>query len=450
MAKPDNPNKLPRGYFPIWSISGASSAVGMILLMQITYYATEVVGLPPALVGAILMGTKILDGATDLFAGFLVDRTNTRLGRGRPWHLFIILYWVSIILLLSTPNFGMAGKAVWVTVMYSMAMSISYTSLMASANSYMKRSLSGSERQGKVMAGSGAVIMFFGAASSIMLPQLMSRWGTLPGGWTRIALVYGIPMTVLGMLRFFFIKENVKDIEEDKQNPIGVIEGIKLMFSNKYAMLLAGASVCDNVAKFAVSAAAAYYFTYIIGDLGSMSLVAAFGIVTPLIFLLFPLAQRTIGAMNFVRINIIVAAVGYGLLFFAGNNLPMVLVCAVLGGVGSNCLAMIGGVFIIQTMDYGEWKTGKRVEGMLSSFNSFASKIGSGFASLIVGAVMALGGYVSGAETQTPAALMSIKFVYSITPFVFCILGLVVLHFFDVDKKIPQIQKDLEARKATA
>jgi GPH family glycoside/pentoside/hexuronide:cation symporter len=181
-----------------------------------------------------------------------------------------------------------------------------------------------------------------------------------------------------------------------------------------------------------------------------MSLISAFGIVTPLILLLFPLAMRTMGAMNFIRINIMVAVLGYAALFFAGNNLPMVLVCAVLGGVGSNCLAMIGGVFIIQTMDYGEWKTGKRVEGLLSSFNSFASKVGSGLASLIVGAVMAIGGYVSQAPTQTPGAIMSVKFVYSVIPCVFCILCLVVLHFFDVDKRIPQITKDLEARKIKA
>jgi hypothetical protein len=138
------------------------------------------------------------------------------------------------------------------SVMYSMAMSVSYTALMALGNSYLKRSLSGTERQSKVIAGSGAVIMFFGAASSIMLPQLMSRWGTLPGGWTRIGFVYGLPMMAIGMLRFIFIKENVATIEEDKQNQIGIKEGLKLMFSNKYAMLLAGASVLDNIVKFSL------------------------------------------------------------------------------------------------------------------------------------------------------------------------------------------------------
>jgi GPH family glycoside/pentoside/hexuronide:cation symporter len=447
MSKGNSENKLPRGYLPIWSISQAPIAVGMLLLMQVTFYATEVVGLSPALVGAILMGTKFLDAGTDLVAGYFVDRTNTRWGRGRPLHLFVVPFWISIILFYSTPNFSIFGKAVWVAVMYSIAMSICYTVLMASGGVYLKRSLSGSERQGKVLAGTGVVIMFISAVCSVLLPQLMKRWGSLPGGWTRIVLVYGVPMIILGSIRFFFIKEKVDTIEEDKQNKIGLIEGLKLVCSNKYVMLMAIAAVVDNIAKNISAIATAYYFTYVIGDLGAMSLVSAFGIVAPLILLLFPLAQRTIGGMNFVRINVLVAAVSYTALFFAGSNLPAVIASAVVGGIGINCLAMIGAVFTIQATDYGEMRTGKRVEGTAFAFNSFASKLGNGLASVIAGGVMMFGGYVAQAETQTPRALMSIRLAYALIPALCCIGVIIVLRSFDLEKKLPEIKKGLEARK---
>jgi GPH family glycoside/pentoside/hexuronide:cation symporter len=444
----DVSQKLPRGYLPIWSISQAPIAVGMLLLMQITFYATEVVGLNPALIGAILMGTKFFDAATDLFAGYIVDRTNTRWGRGRPMHLFVVPLWISVILLYSTPNFSTIGKAVWVGVMYSMAMSVCYTVLMASGGVYLKRSLSGSQRQGKVLAGTGVVIMVMSAVCSIMLPQLMKRWGSLPGGWTRIVLVYGLPMIVLGSIRFFLIKENVDTIEEDKQNKIGLIEGLKLVCGNKYVMIMAIVAVIDNVAKNISAIAAAYYFTYVIGDIGTMSLVSAFGIVAPLTLLLFPLAMRKIGGMNFVRINVAVAVVCYTALFFAGSNLPAVIASSVIGGIGINCLAMIGAVFTIQATDYGEWKTGKRIEGTAFAFNSFASKLGNGLASLIAGGVMMLGGYIAKAPEQTPRALLSIRVTYALIPALCCIGVIIVLRAFDLEKKLPQITKDLEARKA--
>lgn len=440
-------NKLPRGYLPIWSVSQAPIAVGMLLLMQVTFYATEVVGLSPALVGAILMGTKFFDDATDLVAGYFVDRTNTRWGRGRPLHLFVVPFWLSIILFYSTPNFSVLGKAVWVAVMYSIAMSICYTVLMASGGVYLKRSLSGSERQGKVLAGTGVVIMFMSAVCSVLLPQLMKRWGNLPGGWTRIVLVYGVPMLIIGTIRFFLIKENVDTIEEDKQNKIGLIEGLKLVCSNKYVMIMAIAAVIDNIAKNISAIAAAYYFTYVIGDLGAMSLVSAFGIVAPLTLLLFPLAQQTIGGMNFVRINVFVAIVSYTALFFAGSNLPAVIASAVVGGIGINCLAMIGAVFTIQATDYGEWKFGKRVEGTAFAFNSFASKLGNGLVSLIAGGVMMFGGYVAQAETQTPRALMSIRLTYALIPALCCVGVIIALRSFDLEKKFPDIMDGLEVRK---
>jgi GPH family glycoside/pentoside/hexuronide:cation symporter len=447
MSKGNSENKLPRGYLPIWSISHAPISVSMVLLMQITFYATEVVGLSPALVGAILMGTKFLDAGTDLVAGYIVDRTNTRWGKGRPFHLFVIPLWISIILLFSTPDFGTAGKAVWVAVMYSIAMSICYTMLMASGGVYLKRSLSGSERQGKVLAVSGVVIMFIAAICSILLPQLMTRWGSMPGGWSRIGLVYGLPMIVLGSIRFFLIKETVDTSEEDKQHKLGLVESIGLVFKNKYAVVMAVVAVIDNVAKNVSTIAAAYYFTYVIGNLGAMSLISAFGIVAPLVLLLFPLAQRTIGGMNFVRINVAVAAAGYAALFFAGTNLPAVIATVVIGSIGINCLSMISAVFIIQTTDYGEWHTRKRVEGMLFAFNSFASKVGSGLASLIAGGVMMLGGYVAQAETQTPRALMSIRLTYALIPAVCCLGVVIALRAFDLEKKLPEIMKGLEARK---
>jgi GPH family glycoside/pentoside/hexuronide:cation symporter len=415
--------------------------------MQVTFYATEVVGLSPALVGAILMGTKFLGAATDLFAGYFVDRTNTRWGRGRPLHLFVIPLWISVILLYSTPNFTTFGKAVWVAAMYSIAMSVCYTVLMSSTGVHLKRSLSGSERQSKVLAGTGVVVMFMAAVCSILLPQLMKRWGSLPGGWTRIVLVYGIPMIILGSLRFFFIKENVDTIEEDKRNKIGLIEGLKLVCSNKYIMLMSIATIIDNIAKNASSIATAYYFTYVIGDLGSMSLVSAFGIAAPLTLLLFPLAQRTIGGMNFVRINVLVAVVSYTALFFAGSNLPAVIVCTVIGGLGLNCLSMISAVFTIQATDYGEYRSGKRVEGTAFAFTSFASKIGNGLASVIAGGVMMFGGYIAQAPEQTPRALLSIRVIYALIPAVCCLGVIIALRTFDLEKKFPEITKALQERK---
>jgi GPH family glycoside/pentoside/hexuronide:cation symporter len=134
-------------------------------------------------------------------------------------------------------------------------------------------------------------------------------------------------------------------------------------------------------------------------------------------------------------------------LFFAGSNLPSVIAASVIGGIGINCLSMIGAVFTIQATDYGEWKFGKRAEETAFTFNSFASKVGNGLASVIAGGMMMLGGYVAQAETQTSQAFMSIRVSYALIPAVCCLGAVIALRAFDLEKKLPDIMKALEARK---
>lgn len=73
--------------------------------------------------------------------------------------------------------------------------------------------------------------------------------------------------------------------------------------------------------------------------------------------------------------------------------------------------------------------------------------MGSGLGGWILGMVMALGGYVSGAATQSAATMFAIKSVFAYIPFVFGVVSIILIFFYDLDTKLPDIIKDLEARK---
>lgn len=95
--------KLPFGTTPAWSSRSISVAVGIVLLGQVSFYATESVGLSAAIVGTILAISKAFDAVTDLVSGFIVDRTRSKLGKGRPYELFIVPFWLCIVAFFSTP-----------------------------------------------------------------------------------------------------------------------------------------------------------------------------------------------------------------------------------------------------------------------------------------------------------------------------------------------------------
>lgn len=83
-------NKVPTKLMLAWNSRSVSMAISVVLMMQVTYYSTEILGIGSAAVGALFMAAKLFDGVTDLIAGFIIDKTNTKLGKARPYELFII------------------------------------------------------------------------------------------------------------------------------------------------------------------------------------------------------------------------------------------------------------------------------------------------------------------------------------------------------------------------
>ena len=100
-------------------------------------------------------------------------------------------------------------------------------------------------------------------------------------------------------------------------------------------------------------------------------------------------------------------------------------------------------------MDYGERKNGQRVEGVLAVVPNFANKFAGGISSSIAMYILAAVGYDGGVKTQSALVMSTINMTYMIIPAVLLgVMGLIIILFYDLDKKMPQIRKDLEERHA--
>lgn len=439
-----NMNKKKNRWYPwAWSTRGFALGVNSLLLMQVTFYATESVGLLPGLVGTLILISKLFDGISDLIAGFIIDRTNTKWGKARPYELFLIPTWILTVMLFSTPeSMGITGKAIYFFVIYLLINAVTVTFLSSSEAVYLARSTTDEGLRAKALTVAGIMATLFPTAVSIILPILMATWGTQPGGWTKIMLVFGVPFTIVGLIRFFCIKEidaaeTQLETKEGKkeQEAISFKDSMKSIAGNKYLFILSAAVLLCAVNNGMNMTTGSYYFQYIVGDLAAMSTIGMLGLLTPFVLILFPIAVRKIGGMNFVRIGLVTAIIGNVVKYFAGDNVPMILAGSFIAAIpGASALMMIGSIFVIQCMDYGEKKTGIRVEGMVNCVYGFATKLGSGVASGILGAIMALAGFVSGAETQSASAITAIRWGYSLVPALVCAAMLVILHFYTLEK----------------
>lgn len=224
---------LPKYFKWAWSSRGLSLALNAILIMQLTYYCTDMLGMKPTLIGTLLLASKLFDGVTDLVVGFIIDKTNTKFGKARPYEICILFAWLLTILMFSTPNFGTVGKAVFIFIMYTLINSICATFLNGGDAVYLARSVRNEANRVSVMSFNGGLIMLCSIVVSMLLPQLIAGIGSTKAGWTVIVASLGIPLAIIGMFRFLFVKEVVKTESGKNQQTVPLKTGLSCVFNLK-------------------------------------------------------------------------------------------------------------------------------------------------------------------------------------------------------------------------
>ena len=440
---------VPFGKLIAWSLRGGSTGVAMLILSYLTIFAVKTMRMPAALVGGLLLASKFIDGVTDLFAGLIIDRTNTKMGRGRPYELCVIGMWLTTVLMFMVPESAtMVVKSIWILVMYLFANSIFYTFLNANSTVYMVCAFSSQKEYVQLSTYGGVVPMLIVLIFNVLFPPLMGTMATSQGGWVKLVLIFAVPLTVLGMLRFFVIKEtNDVDVsaEGDKVN---LKEVFQLLKKNRYIYIIALATLVINL--LTNMGTGVFYFTEIVGNVKLMSVLAVSQvIVLPLMFI-FPQMLKKMSVAKLVRIGLLVGAAAGIVNFFAGSNMILLVIGAILTGVGSVPVTMLAALMIIECADYNEHIGLSRMEGSLGAVNGFAGKVGAGIGAGILGILIGLAGYDGNLAVQPDSAITMIRLLYSLIPAALNVVMYLVFRLYNLDKNISQIRAENEARRAEA
>lgn len=446
VKKERDPYKMRPSQLIGWSGRAISVSVNFVVLGYITFFCTNILALPATLVGTLLMASKIFDGVTDLCAGFLIDKTHTRFGKARPYEFCILGVWVMTIVLFCCPDMGTIGKAIWVFVTYTFINSIFVTLLSASEPVYMGRAFRYESDRTKLASVNGLLVTLFCTVISIVFPILMGTLGTTRGGWSTMVLITAIPFMIIGMGRFFLVKEtNV--VQQGKEAEKLVLKDFAQVFKDKYIFIIAGVTIIMGLLTNCISAVQTYYFTYVVGDIKMLSTIGMIGMFTPFILLLMP---KVLEKISITRLFIVASGLGIVacvLRGFAGGNMPVLLVSSLLQGIAGMPSSYYTMLLIIDIIDYNEWKNGARVEGVVGAINGFAGKLAGGLAAGMVGIIMGVCGFDGTLATQSASAMASIKGLYSWAPAVMFGIVIFIMLFFDLEKKMPQIKADLQKKR---
>ncbi|WP_400246099.1 MFS transporter [Niallia sp. JL1B1071] len=417
----------------------------------IIYFYTEIAGIAVATVGTMLMIARIFDGATDLGMGLLVDKTRSKYGKARPWLLWMAVpYGLAIIILFSAPELGDTGKIIYAFATYTLALSFIYTATNVPFNSMI-----GTLTQNQIERGQLSVFRtafgFIGAlAVSMLTLPIVEFFGDGKKGWTLMAITYG----VLAIAIYLFVFKNTRERvfseltdKDNKKDTIPIKEGVKTLFKNKYWLITISIMLISFI-NSGLNGVNVFYAQYILGDsnyVGAMGFASFLPIIGMMLFM-GPLMKK-FSKRDLTIAGTVVTILSSFIIMIDPTSFTIVMSGLIIRGIGGAPMLAASFAMLGDTVDYGEWKTGIRNEGITFSAGTFGEKVGTGIGGMLLGVLMGIGGYVGGQSTQTAEALSAIKAVFIYVPMFVGVIAIILLLFYKLDKEHPQIVADLQVRK---
>lgn len=435
---------------PVWKKicygcgAGGGNVMSTLLATFLTAYYTDTAGIAAAAVGTMFVICRLLDGVTDLAMGGIVDKTNTKLGKARPWLIIAApLMCIGIILILSVPQgWDEAAKLVYAYVTYIFLNCIVYTIFGVAHAALLARMTRDFKDRNTTSTVSSIVNNAVGLVVGTMITGLQIKFG-----WTVTGIILGVIAGVLILIPGIFCKETVGMEEENsgtKKPSVPMKEQLPAALKNRYfwlALLIGALTLLVNANAIG---AQIYYCNVVLEEPMFMTALMSMGQLPGIIILFFmPYFVNKFSKRAFMTSGGVLMVIGFALIGMAGTNHTLLLLGTILRSVGIG--PMFAGVyaFVADAADYGEWKYGVRSEGLMACSQSIGSKIGIGLGSALTAWILAAVGYVgTPGAVQSEKVVAAIKFDYGWLGAIFSVILIIAVLAMDVEKYLPQIRKE--------
>ncbi len=421
----------------------------------LSLYLTNALGISSLFLLILAPIARLWDGINDPMMGTLVDMSNSKMGKYRPWILRgAIANAVVLCLLFNNP--GIKTDSVWMYVyvavfyvlwgMSNTLADIPYWSMVPSFTS-------DPEERDKIAVIPRIFATLGGASVNTFGLMLIGILGVASKsqGYFRLGIIISIIFVISTLVTVLNVKE--KNVVENKDK-IKISEIVTILGKNDQLLVIIASVVIFQVAQFLYSGFLVYFFTYAIKDLNLYATFVAMGTVTQVAALiLFPRISKVVGRKNVYTIACILTVLGFGGMFIVSGMGNSILLCAtgIAYNLGVGLINAATTVMISNAVDYGEYKLGKRSESIIFSAQTFIVKFSTAFSGLIIGFGLSLIKYVPNA-TQTASTIFGMKVIMFLIPATLMVICAVVyskcykLH----GKFYSDVMKSLEKRREKA
>ena len=424
-------------------------------------YLTDTMGLNPGIIGTLIMVSRIFDGISDIFFGSRIDKTNTRMGKARPWMFWAYFGCAAMIVAIFAvpPSLGDFAMYTWFFITYVLLNAVFFT-----ANNIAYSTLTAlitKNAEERVQMGSIRFVFAFGTSLLIQVSTvgLVQFFGGGAEAWRSVAIIFALVGLTVNTISVFSVRELPPEVlyarpdedAEEEQETIAedkptLLASLKLLIANKYYLMIVLVFTLGQVVT-AMLGMGIYFMTYILGDVNYFS-TFAWAINVPMILTLLATPFVVKWARGIYWVNLygyIIAFIGRALVIVAAfmGSIPLMLVFTAVGSIGMAPLQGTLNALIAEASEHTFMTKKKRIDGMMFSATSLGVKIGGGIGVAVTGWLLAASGYVGGAEVQPESAVTMIQFMYLWMPAIILAIVAVVLSRLKVESANKKLRREL-------
>lgn len=424
--------------------------------MYIMIYITEVLIVSDAtlaLMTVVFMVLRIFDAFNDPVMGLLVDNTRSRFGKFKPG-MAIGAVVGAVCMVLMFLDMGLTGASyvavfavcylLW-DVFYGLN-DIAYWSMMPT----LSTDQTARERIGsfaRICANIGLFSVVVGIIPATN--ALGAATGSLKQGWFVFAVIIAAVMLGFQAITLIGVKEHKGYFKEEEKTTLR--ELLRVLFKNDQLLWVAISMSLFMIGYTTTTSFGVHFFKYAYGDEGMYSMFALVLGVSQLTALsVFTWFRRRFTRRKLYTMATLMVVAGYLLFFFAPMNMRYIGIAGVLLFVGQAFIQMLMLMFLADTIEYGQWKLGKRNESITFSVQPLINKIGGAVASGVLGLTLILSG-INAAETPadvTAGGITLLKISMLLLPLATILIGYIIyIKKFTIDeKRYTEILQDLQER----
>ena len=441
-------------YFIVYVTSSLFSGVDKAL-------ATKLIGIITGLVVVI----RIAEIFIDPLLGNIVDNTNTKWGRFKPWQLIGGTVSAVLLVLVYTGLFGLVNvnttlfivlfviTFIVLDVFYSLR-DISFWGMIPALSN------DSHERSTYTALGSFGGSIGYNGLTIVVIPIVTFFSYVFTGkhqesqsGWTCFAII----VAILGVLTVcsvaFGTKESTSSLRAKAEENGGPLAAFKAIAQNDQLLWVALSYLLYAIANVATTGVLMYLFKFILDNSAAYSVVGVVSVVAGIVMApLYPVLNRRIPRRYLYLGGMVLMVIGYLLFIINPTSLPVVTVGLVFFYLPQTFIQMTAILSLTDSIEYGQLKNGKRNEAVTLSVRPMLDKIGGALSNGITGFIAVAAGMTGSATAadMTPANIHTFEVCAFYVPLVLIVLSLLVFAFkVKINEKMhAEIVEQLEAKLA--